>query len=107
MRNLAERITRIKWLQTFIYWVQYLLLTSVLGFPMAVYEGYFREWKYGLATQTFGPWMWDQVKGLGLGLVLGGIIAVASVLAWCGKLPRTWWIWGAVVTVDSSWSSSS
>ena len=64
---------------------------------MAVYEGYFREWKYGLATQTFGPWMWDQVKGLGVGVVLGGILVV--VLFWVvRKLPRTWWIWGAVVT---------
>jgi len=98
MRDLAERITRWKWLQTFIYWVEYLLLTSVLGFPMAVYEGYFREWKYGLATQTFGPWMWDQVKGLGVGVIMGGIIVV--LLFWVvRKLPRTWWIWGAVVTL--------
>ena len=98
MRNLAERITRWKWLQTFIYWVEYLLLTSVLGFPMAVYEGYFREWKYGLATQTFGPWMWDQVKGLGVGVVMGGILTVL-LFGVVRKLPRTWWIWGAVVTI--------
>jgi STE24 endopeptidase len=98
MRNLAERITRFKGLQTFIYWVQYLLLTTVLGFPMAVYEGYFREWKYGLATQTFGPWMWDQVKGLGLNVLLGGMFVVA--LFWVvRKLPRTWWIWGTVVSI--------
>ena len=98
MRNLAERMTQWKWLQTFIYWVEYLLLTTVLGFPMAVYEGYFREWKYGLATQTIGPWMWDQVKGLGVGLVMGGILTV--LLFWVvRKLPRTWWIWGAVVTM--------
>jgi STE24 endopeptidase len=98
MRNLAERITRWKWLQTFIYWVEYLLLTSVLGFPMAVYEGYFREWKYGLATQTFGPWMWDQVKGLGVGVIMGGILTVL-LFGVVRKLPRTWWIWGAVVTM--------
>jgi Zn-dependent protease with chaperone function len=98
MRDLAERITRWRWLQTFIYWVEYLLLTSVLGFPMAVYEGYSREWKYGLATQTFGPWMWDQVKGLAVGVIMGGIIVV--LLFWVvRKLPRTWWIWGAVVTL--------
>ena len=98
MRDSAERITRWRWLQTFIYWVEYLLLTSVLGFPMAVYEGYSREWKYGLATQTFGPWMWDQVKGLLLGVVLGGVIVV--LLFWVvRKLPRTWWIWGAAVTL--------
>src|SRR5215471_21464668 len=44
MRNLAERITRFRWLQTFLYWVQYLLLTFVLGLPLAAYEGFFREW---------------------------------------------------------------
>jgi STE24 endopeptidase len=96
MRDLAERITRFKWLRTFLYWAQYLFLTTVLGFPMAVYEGYFREWKYGLATQTFGPWLWDQVKGLGVEMVLGGIIVVL-LFGVVRKLPRTWWIWGAVV----------
>ncbi len=98
MRNVAERITRWKWLQTFIYWVEYLVLTTVLGFPLAVYEGYFREWKYGLATQTFGPWMWDQVKGLGLGVLLGGV-AMVALFGVVRRLPRTWWIWGAVVSI--------
>jgi Zn-dependent protease with chaperone function len=98
MRNVAERITRCKWLQTFIYWVEYLLLTTVLGFPLAVYEGFFREWKYGLATQTFGAWMWDQVKGLGLGVLLGGV-AVVVLFSVVRKLERTWWVWGAVVSV--------
>jgi len=28
-------------------------------------EGFIREHKYGLATQTFGPWLGDQLKGLG------------------------------------------
>jgi STE24 endopeptidase len=98
MRNIAERITRFKNLQTFLYWVQYLVLTSILGFPLAVYEGFFREWKYGLATQTFGPWMWDQTKGLLLGIFLGGLIVVA-LFAVVRRLPRTWWIWGAIVTL--------
>src|SRR5208283_3264669 len=53
MRDLAERVTRFKPVQTLLYWVQYLLLTSILGFPLTVYEEYFREHKYGLATQTF------------------------------------------------------
>jgi STE24 endopeptidase len=98
MRNFAERITRFKPLQTFIYWIEYLILTSILGFPLAVYEGYFRERKYGLATQTFGPWMNDQLKGLLLGLVLGGVVAVA-LFGIVRRLPRTWWIWGAIVSM--------
>lgn len=97
MRNFAERLSRFKPVQTAIYWVEYLLLTTVLGFPLTVYEGYFREHKYGLATQTFGPWMGDQLKGLGIGIVLGGIIVVI-LFGIVRRLPNTWWIWGAVAT---------
>ena len=89
MRNFAKRITKGKNRQTFLYWVQYLVLTSVLGFPLAMYEGFFREWKYGLATQTFAAWMWDQGKGLGVGVLMGGILTV--LLFWVvRRLPRTW-----------------
>lgn len=98
MRNLAERITRFKPLQTAIYWAQYLILTTILGFPLAVYEGFIREKKYGLATQTFGGWMGDQFKGLLLGLVMGAI-ALIILFGLVRKLPRTWWIWGAGVSV--------
>jgi len=97
MRDLAERLTRFKPLQTFAYWVQYLILVSLLTFPLTVYEDYFREHKYGLATQTFGPWMGDQLKGLGVGLVLGGLLTML-LFGVVRRLPRTWWIWGAGVT---------
>lgn len=98
MRNFAERLTRFKPLQTFIYWVLFILITSILEFPLGVYEGYFREWTYGLGTQTFGPWIVDQLKGLLIGLILGGVVAVALV-GIVRRLPRTWHIWGAVVTM--------
>src|ERR1039458_5461134 len=97
MRNLAERITRFKPLQTFIYWFEYSLITFVLGAPLAIYEGYTRERQYGLATQTLGPWVWDQTKGVMIGIVLGGIL-VMLLFGIVRRLPRTWWIWGAIVT---------
>ena len=98
MRNFAERLSRFKPVQTFLYWLQYLIVTSLLGFPLAVYEGYFREHQYGLATQTFGPWMSDQLKELLVGLVLGGILAMV-LFGVVRKFPRTWHLWGAGVTV--------
>jgi STE24 endopeptidase len=98
MRDLAERVTRFKPVHTFVYWMEYLVLTSILIFPLTVYEDYFREHKYGLATQTFGPWMGDQMKSLGVGLVLGGLLATL-LFGVVRRLARTWWIWGAVVTI--------
>ena len=116
MRDLAERVTGFKpgqtssndsrpWLikillelcSIFLYWLQYLVLATILVFPLTVYEDYFREHKYGLATQTFGPWMGDQMKDLGVNLVLGGLLAML-LFGIVRRLPRTWWIWGAVVT---------
>ena len=98
MRDLSERVTRFKPVHTFVYFLQYLVLTSILIFPLSVYEDYFREHKYGLATQTFGPWMADQFKNLGVNLVLGGLLAML-LFGVVRRLPRTWWIWGAVVTL--------
>ena len=97
MRNFAERVTRFGPLRTAIYWIEYLLVISILGFPLATYEGYFREHQYGLATQTFGPWLGDQAKELLVTVVLGAIIT-ALLFGIVRKLPRTWWIWGALVT---------
>jgi Zn-dependent protease with chaperone function len=98
MRDVAEKVSRFKFVQNFLYWTQFLILTTILGFPLLVYEGYFREHKYGLATQTFGPWLVDQLKGLAIGIVLGGIAVM--LLVWVvRKLPRTWHIWGTVVAI--------
>lgn len=98
MRDLADRVTRFQPVHTFGYWVQYAILTGILVFPLTVYEDYFREHKYGLATQTFGPWMVDQLKGLGVGVVLGGLITVV-LFGIVRRVPNTWWIWGAIVSV--------
>jgi STE24 endopeptidase len=97
MRNVAERMTRFKPLQTFIYWAEYTVVIGVLTFPLAAYEGFFREQKYGLATQTFGGWLGDQGKGLAINVILGGLVVMALV-GIVRRMPRTWWIWGSIVT---------
>jgi STE24 endopeptidase len=96
MRDLAERLTRFRPLQTALYWVQFIVVVTVLTFPMSVYEGYFREHKYGLLNQTFGPWMRDQAVGLGVGVVLGAILMV-PLFGLVRRLGKNWWVWGAIV----------
>jgi STE24 endopeptidase len=98
MRQLAERLTRFRFLQAVLYWSQYLVITYVLGFPLAAYEGYFRERQYGLSNLSFGAWLGEEGKGLLVSLLLGGL-AVALLFAIVRRLPKTWWIWGAVASV--------
>ena len=83
MRNLAERITRFRPLQTAIYWVQFFVVTSVLTFPLTVYEGFFREHSYGLLNQNFGQWFRDQAVQLAIGVVLGAVLVDSAV--WSGE----------------------
>jgi STE24 endopeptidase len=98
MRDLAGRITRLQWLQPFFYALQYILATTVLSFPLAVYTDFLREHQYGMATQTFPAWMGDQLKGLGLGLLIGGVV-LTILYAVLRAAPRTWWLWGALVSI--------
>ncbi len=98
MRDLAVRTTRFQWLQPLLYGLQYTIVATLLGFPLEYYENYVREHKYGLATQTFGPWMGDEFKALLVSLVFGSIVMVV-LFAIVRKLPKTWWIWGAVATM--------
>jgi STE24 endopeptidase len=98
MRDLAERITRFRLLQTALYWIQFILVTAVLTFPMTVYESYFREHKYDLLNQTFGPWMRDQAVGLAVSAVLGAILIV-PLFGLVRRLKESWWVWGAVLMI--------
>lgn len=98
MRERAERLARRGPVRTLLYWVQYLLVVTLLGFPLTVYQGYFREHQYGLATQDFPAWLGDQAKGLGVGMVMGGLL-IAMLYGVVRRLPRTWWIWGSAVTI--------
>jgi STE24 endopeptidase len=98
MRDLAERLTRFKPVHSVVYWIEYLVLTTILTFPLAYYEGFSREHKYGMATQTFAPWLNDQFKGLLVSVVLGAI-AIPILFGIVRRLPKTWWIWAAVAAV--------
>jgi STE24 endopeptidase len=98
MRDLAERLTRFRPLQTFLYALQYILATALLSLPLGIYEGFFREHQYGMSNQTFAAWAGDWLKGIGLGLVLGGL-ALTALYGVLRKAPRTWWLWGALVSL--------
>lgn len=98
MRNLVERVTRFRPLQTFFYFALYTILTLVITFPMGIYESYFRDRKYGLMNLAIGGWFREYLIGNTAGLVLGGI-AVMVLFGIVRKLQRTWWAWCAIFSI--------
>jgi STE24 endopeptidase len=94
MRDVARRLSRRSYVQVLVYLALYLALGFLLGFPLAFYEGYALEHFYGLSTQAFGPWFFEQ-------LLMGGLVPVVffgvvplTRLAYIPirRFPRHWWL---------------
>ena len=98
LRDFSERLTTSKTIQVAWYVIPYLLLVYLLSFPLNVYEHFFREHRYGLATQTFPAWFREQLTGLAIAIV-GGTIFLIVLYAVFRRAQRTWWIGGTVVAV--------
>ncbi len=98
LRNFAERITRFKALQVALYAVPYFSIVGLLSFPLEIYQGFYREHQYGMATQTFRPWLADQLKAF-LVLLIVGCLALVILYAVFRRAPRTWPIWGTIVAL--------
>jgi STE24 endopeptidase len=93
IRNWTERVTPRLGLQTLLYAVVYLLLSWLLTLPLTIYQEYFREREYGLATQTFLPWFAEQCISLVITVVL--VAPFIALIYWIvRRAGATWWAWG-------------
>ncbi len=101
LRDFAERQTRSRFWQVPLYAGPYILVTTALTFPVAVYEGFFREKAYGLMNQTFLSWFLDFLTSTGLTLA-AGLIVLPLFYAAIRRAPRTWWLWGTGLAVAFS-----
>lgn len=53
--------------------------------------------RYGLSTQSWGSWLLDAVKGIGVATVMTSLVLL-TVLALVRVAPRSWWAWAAAAT---------
>src|SRR6266496_3310941 len=98
LRDFAERTWRGSCLQVVLYAIPYFLLVAALSFPLTMYENFYREHQYGLATQSFLPWFREQLIGLGVMLIAGTLLLIV-LYAVFRRAPRTWWVWGTVAMI--------
>lgn len=98
MRNFAERVTKLRWIHTWIYYIEFSLVSAVLSAPWVWYEAFYRERIYNMSHQAIGGWLHDQFIGLAINLVLGGLL-VAILYTVVRRLPNTWHLWGTAVTI--------
>ena len=98
IRDFAQARTKSRFWQVPIYAIAYTILTVAMTFPLTVYESFIREHAYGLSNQNFAQWFGDFGTGFAVNLVITTIL-ITIIYAVIRRAPRTWWIWGTLVTV--------
>jgi STE24 endopeptidase len=98
VRDWAQRVGRNAFVRDALYGGFFAVAGWLLSLPLTIYQGYFREHAYGMATQTFGPWFVEQLIGLAVSLMVTAL-AVGALYAVFRRSGDRWWLWGTVTAM--------
>ena len=90
-RDRAESVSRRRFWQAAVFVPLLFVTDGVLELPTSAYGHHLARF-YGQSVQGWGSWLWDQAKGLLVGLVIA-IPLVWLLYAILRKSPRRWWLW--------------
>lgn len=93
LADVAQSISRNPWISVAIYAGVVVIGTKLLFLPLNYFAGYHLEHKFGLSNERFGAWAFDELKSLGLNLLLG--VLVLDVLYFLLRRAGAWWWIGA------------
>jgi STE24 endopeptidase len=74
-----------------VYVALLLILHELVAFPLAAYSGVVLERRYGLSTESIRVWVLDQIKSMGIALVVGAG-AASLIYAFIRRWPEQWWL---------------
>ena len=97
MRDIAKRISHRPWLYTAVFGALWLLASSVLSLPWALYTEFYREHAYGLSNLTLGGWFEESGKNLLVELMILPWL-VAGIFAAVRKAGESWWLRAGVAS---------
>ncbi len=91
LRDLAYRLGLKNYsLSVFMYVLLLMVISKLLGFGLDYY-GFRLERRYKLSTQKLRSWVWDEIKGFLVGLVLGAVL-VELLYFIIRQWPQNWWM---------------
>ncbi len=90
-RDRAESTSRRRFVQAAVFVPLLFATQGLLELPTAAYGHHLARF-YGQSIQGWGSFLWDQAKGLLVGLVIA-IPLVWLLYAILRRSPRRWWLW--------------
>ena len=98
IRDKAEAWMPLRWLAIPLFVIAWSLATSVLTFPLTLYEGFIREHAYNLSTMTLPAWLGEWAMQLLVSTIMGAVfLTVFYVMIRAAK--AAWWLWGAGIAI--------
>jgi STE24 endopeptidase len=96
LRDWLGGFTTSPWLLVLLFAAVFGAIYFVIDLPLSYYTGFVLPHRYGQSTQTLRGYVIDQLKGIAVGALLGGIMleAIYTVLR---AYPDTWWIWASII----------
>jgi STE24 endopeptidase len=88
--GLAPAVTR-PGLAVVVYVAFLTIVNEVGGLPLGFYSGFIIERRYGLSNQTLRAWVVDELKGVLVGLILGGL-AASVIYFFIRRFAEGWWL---------------
>ena len=81
-----------------VYVVVFYGAMTILGFPLAFFNGFLHEHKWKFSNHTVKSWLWEWIKSFSVGLVI--VIILMGLLFWIMAItPEWWWLVAALAMV--------
>lgn len=92
LRDWLLQFTQNDWLLVAGFAAVFGLALFIYSLPLSYYSDFVLPHRFDLSTETLPGWIGDQVKGILMSAVLGGIIL--EIIYWLLRAaPQTWWLW--------------
>ena len=90
MRNVANNISKNRWVQSLVFLLELLIVTTLLNLPLSLFAHH-ESVAYGLSVQGWASWLGDLIKADLLVLLIGWPLLM--LFFWIiRKFPRRWWL---------------
>ena len=90
LRDAASRVTKKPFVMAMVYVALFSTVVAVIDFPLSYYSGFAVPHQFDLTDQTFGAWLLDQLKELGVGMVIGAVVGALALMVI--RRFRQWWL---------------
>jgi len=96
-RDWAERISRRRVVQAFVFVPLVLLVFDTLKFPLSAYHHQLVV-SYELSVQGWSSWLWDWTKGEIIKFIAASILAYILYIV-IRRSPRRWWLYFGLLSL--------